>query len=103
MAADQPAGLSRRESRTGYTPRRLVLVLSGLPEREADRAGDANEDERPDDRVRARQRLTGLGVEDDAHKGETVKHRSRVAKDPTQPNLRQVHLLARRRHAVRAM
>ncbi len=30
---------------------------------------------------------------DDAHFGVTVKHRSRVAKDPTQPNLRQVHLL----------
>ena len=25
--------------------------------------------------------------------GETVKHRSRVAVDPSQPNLRQVHLL----------
>ena len=25
--------------------------------------------------------------------GETVKHRSRVAQDPTQPNLRQVHLI----------
>lgn len=37
--------------------------------------------------------LTGLGVDGDAHMGETVKHRSRVAKDPTQPNLRQVHLL----------
>ena len=37
--------------------------------------------------------LTGLGVEGDAHLGETVKHRSRVARDPTQPNLRQVHLL----------
>jgi MOSC domain-containing protein YiiM len=37
--------------------------------------------------------LTGLGVEGDAHSGVTVKHRSRVAKDPTQPNLRQVHLL----------
>lgn len=37
--------------------------------------------------------LTGLGVEGDAHKGQTVKHRSRVAKDPTQPNLRQVHLI----------
>ncbi|MBN8962896.1 MAG: MOSC domain-containing protein [Rhizobiales bacterium] len=37
--------------------------------------------------------LTGLGVAGDAHLGETVKHRSRVAKDPTQPNLRQVHLL----------
>jgi MOSC domain-containing protein YiiM len=37
--------------------------------------------------------ITGLGVAGDAHMGETVKHRSRVAKDPTQPNLRQVHLL----------
>ncbi|HEV2558038.1 MAG TPA: MOSC domain-containing protein [Microvirga sp.] len=37
--------------------------------------------------------LAGLGVEGDAHAGETVKHRSRVAVDPTQPNLRQVHLL----------
>ena len=37
--------------------------------------------------------IAGLGVEGDAHAGITVKHRSRVAKDPTQPNLRQVHLL----------
>ena len=37
--------------------------------------------------------LKGLGVEGDAHMGETVKHRSRVAKDPSQPNLRQVHLI----------
>lgn len=37
--------------------------------------------------------LTGLGVEGDAHAGRTVKHRSRVARDPTQPNLRQVHLV----------
>ena len=37
--------------------------------------------------------LAGLGVEGDAHAGTTVKHRSRVARDPTQPNLRQVHLL----------
>jgi hypothetical protein len=37
--------------------------------------------------------LTGLGVEGDAHQGETVKHRSRVARDPSQPNLRQVHLI----------
>ena len=39
------------------------------------------------------QLLTGLGVADDAHQGETVKHRSRVARDPTLPNLRQVHLI----------
>jgi MOSC domain-containing protein YiiM len=37
--------------------------------------------------------LAGLGVEGDAHQGVTVKHRSRVAADPTQPNLRQVHLI----------
>ncbi|GAB4566068.1 MAG: MOSC domain-containing protein [Rhizobacter sp.] len=37
--------------------------------------------------------LAGLGVEGDAHCGVTVKHRSRVARDPTQPNLRQVHLI----------
>jgi hypothetical protein len=37
--------------------------------------------------------VAGLGVAGDAHQGATVKHRSRVARDPTQPNLRQVHLL----------
>lgn len=37
--------------------------------------------------------LAGLGVDGDAHMGETVKHLSRVAKDPNQPNLRQVHLM----------
>jgi hypothetical protein len=35
----------------------------------------------------------GRGVEGDAHQGVTVKHRSRVARDASQPNLRQVHLL----------
>ncbi|NUU24371.1 MAG: MOSC domain-containing protein [Streptomycetaceae bacterium] len=37
--------------------------------------------------------LEGLGVEGDVHSGVTVKHRSRVARDPSQPNLRQVHLM----------
>ena len=37
--------------------------------------------------------LKGLGVEGDAHIGKNVKHRSRVAIDPSQPNLRQVHLI----------
>jgi MOSC domain-containing protein YiiM len=37
--------------------------------------------------------LGGLGVAGDAHMGKTVKHRSRVRKDPSQPNLRQVHLI----------
>lgn len=37
--------------------------------------------------------VEGLGVEGDAHLGKTVRHRSRVARDPGQPNLRQVHLI----------
>lgn len=37
--------------------------------------------------------VAGLGVDGDAHAGATVRHRSRVARDPTQPNLRQVHLV----------
>ena len=37
--------------------------------------------------------VPGLGVQGDAHAGATVKHRSRVRRDPTQPNLRQVHLI----------
>jgi len=37
--------------------------------------------------------VAGLGIAGDAHSGETVKHRSRVRRDPTQPNLRQVHLI----------
>ena len=38
--------------------------------------------------------ITGLGVDGDAHSGATVQHRSRMAVDPTQANLRQVHLIA---------
>jgi len=45
---------------------------------------------RPRGRIRL---IAGLGVEGDAHSGRTVKHRSRVARDPSQPNLRQVHLI----------
>lgn len=37
--------------------------------------------------------LAGLGIEGDAHLGVAVKHRSRVARDPNQPNLRQAHLI----------
>ena len=37
--------------------------------------------------------VAGLGIDGDAHAGVTVKHRSRVRADPTQPNLRQVHLI----------
>ena len=42
--------------------------------------------------------VAGLGVEGDAHSGKTVQHRSRVARDPTQPNLRQVHLIHAEMH-----
>jgi len=42
--------------------------------------------------------LAGLGVEGDAHAGVRVQHRSRVARDPTQPNLRQVHLIQAELH-----
>ncbi|TQN33451.1 MOSC domain-containing protein YiiM [Haloactinospora alba] len=39
-------------------------------------------------------RLTaGVGAVGDTHAGQTVQHRSRVARDPDQPNLRQVHLI----------
>jgi hypothetical protein len=37
--------------------------------------------------------LAGVGVDGDSHAGVTVKHRSRVRMDPSQPNLRQVHLI----------
>jgi MOSC domain-containing protein YiiM len=47
------------------------------------------------DRIRL---LPGLGVERDAHCGDTVQHRSRVARNPTQPNLRQVHLIQSELH-----
>ncbi len=48
--------------------------------------------------------LSGLGVEGDTHQGVTVQHRSRVAQDPNQPNLRQVHLIHAELHdALRAM
>jgi MOSC domain-containing protein YiiM len=42
--------------------------------------------------------VAGIGVEGDAHSGVTVKHRSRVRRDPHQPNLRQVHLIGAELH-----
>jgi MOSC domain-containing protein YiiM len=42
--------------------------------------------------------VAGLGVQDDAHQGTTVQHLSRVRRDPTQPNLRQVHLVSAELH-----
>jgi MOSC domain-containing protein YiiM len=44
----------------------------------------------PQERIRL---IVGRGVEDDAHFGATVQHLSRIARDPHQPNLRQVHLI----------
>lgn len=46
----------------------------------------------PVDRVEL---VAGVGIEGDAHAGPLVQHRSRVAADPTRPNLRQVHLIDR--------
>jgi MOSC domain-containing protein YiiM len=37
--------------------------------------------------------IEGLGVEGDAHLGVTIQHLARIRRDPTQPNLRQVHLV----------
>ncbi len=42
--------------------------------------------------------VAGSGIEGDAHAGRTVKHRSRVARDASRPNLRQVHLIAAELH-----
>ena len=44
--------------------------------------------------------IAGIGVSGDAHAGALVQHRSRVAADPNQPNLRQVHLIASELFAV---
>jgi MOSC domain-containing protein YiiM len=46
-------------------------------------------------RVAAIELIAGVGVRGDAHAGGTVKHRSLVRKDPSAPNLRQVHLVHR--------
>lgn len=37
--------------------------------------------------------VEGLGVQGDSHAGPTVQHLSHLRQDPTQPNLRQVHLI----------
>jgi len=50
---------------------------------------------------RARQSIrliAGLGVGGDAHLGATVQHLSRLKRDPTAPNLRQVHLIQAELH-----
>ena len=54
------------------------------------RSGSHSFSKRPCDAIRL---VAGMGVDGDAHLGSTVKHRSRVRRDPTMPNLRQVHLI----------
>ncbi|RDV44246.1 MOSC domain-containing protein [Leifsonia sp. ku-ls] len=56
------------------------------------RDGRHNFSKAPEESIRL---VAGLGVEGDAHFGATVQHLSRVRRDPTQPNLRQVHLIHR--------
>jgi MOSC domain-containing protein YiiM len=63
------------------TPRRVVAVSV---------SGEHSFSKPTRERIRL---VAGLGVEGDAHAGKTVKHRSRVRRDPGQPNLRQVHLM----------
>lgn len=46
--------------------------------------------------------VAGLGVRGDAHAGTTVQHLSRMARDPNQPNLRQVHLIHSELHELLA-
>jgi MOSC domain-containing protein YiiM len=55
------------------------------------RDGEHRFSKRPVDEIVLRE---GLGVDGDAHCGRTVQHLSRIARDPSAPNLRQVHLVA---------
>lgn len=66
---------------TGADQARVVAVS---------KSGQHRFSKRPCDQITL---LAGIGIEGDAHAGVTVQHRSRVTRDPTQPNLRQVHLL----------
>jgi MOSC domain-containing protein YiiM len=74
-------GREQRFPRTGEIGARVVSV-------NASAVHEFSKSPRPVIRL-----LEGLGVEGDAHCGTTVRHRSRVARDPSQPNLRQVHLV----------
>jgi hypothetical protein len=77
MPADAP-GLRR----TGSAATGRVVAVAGSPEHRFSKAV------RPVIRL-----LEGVGVEGDAHAGATVRHRSRVRRDASRPNLRQVHLM----------
>lgn len=85
----------RREGGSDGVRQERVLAKALGPASGARVVGLAVDDEHRFSKV-PRRRMTlleGLGVEGDAHCGETVQHRSRVRRDPSQPNLRQVHLL----------
>ncbi len=89
------ADTGRREDGSDGVRQERVLAKALGPATGARVVGLAVDDEHRFSKV-PRRRVTlleGLGVEGDAHSGETVQHRSRVRQDPTQPNLRQVHLL----------
>jgi MOSC domain-containing protein YiiM len=81
----------RRGSRTSISFPRTAQEVRSMPEvRAVCRAGDHTFSKHPVDAVTL---VEGLGVHGDAHAGATVRHRSRVLRDPTRPNLRQVHLI----------
>ena len=83
VCTSAPAAPTVRRVATGLTPAAAVVwaVASDVEHRFSKRT------------VEAIRLIEGMGVEGDAHAGVTVQHRSRVRRDPMQPNLRQVHLL----------
>ena len=80
----------RRQDRIRWTRRDGERGPTGGVVTAVSRSATHTLSEANQDRIRL---LSGLGVEGDAHLGETVRHRSRVAADPRRPNLRQVHLI----------
>ena len=90
--SDIPTSTLRHAGTASYTKRkREDGVTEKQPVVEAVSSSSTHSMAKPRrDRIRL---LAGLGVDGDAHRGRTVQHRSRVARDPAQPNLRQVHLI----------
>ena len=82
MRADYEAGLSRKNNKDCGKVRGVVEAVN--------LSGEHAFSKQAQNSIRL---VAGIGVEGDAHAGETVQHLSRVAKDPSQPNLRQVHLI----------
>ncbi len=75
-------------SRTSYPGRVTVVKRPSVLEVHL-----SGEHEFSKDTVSTIDLIAGHGVAGDAHAGTTVQHLSRVARDPGQPNLRQVHLI----------